>query len=72
MERRAETPQPKEMSAYEAGVNFYTHKLEELAKKIESIEVPDSFEGVNTIEELEEAELKLKQLERRKQLNLLQ
>lgn len=71
MERRAETPKPQEMTAYEAGINFYIHKLQELTKKFESIEEPESFEGVNTIEEVEQAELKLKQLERRKQLNLL-
>lgn len=58
-------------TAYEAGVKFYTRKLETLCEQFEQVEEPDSFEGIQIIEEAEEAELRLKQLERRKSVGLL-
>jgi hypothetical protein len=60
-----------EHGGYEAGVLFYTRKLEEIAEKFNEVDDPDSFEGISLIEQAEDYELKLRQIERRKLVGLL-
>lgn len=61
----------KTISAYESGVVFWNDKIGKLIDNLSRDRKPQSYESLMNLEELELAQLKLDQLERRKERGMI-
>lgn len=62
----------KQVTAYEAGMEFYRRKIGYLSKQISDSPDPENFITLLLVEELETSELKIKHLIRRKEMGLIE